>query len=683
VLARFNTNAKATFKPFAGEDHRAQLAALKSLASILEKKTTKEKKISVSRIVRVACPAHGTLLASKRLDAYISVFKWTLELGGIPVAPQLVELLGEVARRRADPEMIPGLAAQIPGSPLVQWLHEPEVQIRGDLRVVAGDIEGDSVTTWLKTLLADAFYWTDNDLVVQTRSMYGGTPREKGASYLLDQGGKVTHFNYFENDRTAGAIVSALTEDQPRGFGEIGPLSWAGESATGTRAAVKRASQAGPDRPAVFILPGILGSNLGVKGNRIWLGWRVANGFSALKYTAGKADGVEPDGPVGIFYDDIAAFLSKTHEVIPFAFDWRRPIEDEARRLAEAVTIALDARKQADKPVRLLAHSMGGIVARTMEIVSPKVWSRMMKHPGGRLLMLGPPNGGSWAPMQVLSGDDTFGNLLVTIGAPFKSAQTRQLIAEFPGLMQLQAGLTDGLKKHAKWKELAEKDLQRLREKSDWHNLSLQLDSYTWGVPPQPVLDKAVKLREQLDQQVKRHAEVFGDRVVQVIGNAPFTPDGYELASEGVFYLDAAESGDGRVTLQSAMLPGVRTWAVDCEHGDLPKKRSAFDAYLELLTDGKTDQLATVPIAGATRGGAAVTAGAARVRSRPSRLQIASKPPRVPGDVLAKEVRTLGSAAGRRTPLRITVTHGDLTFVSEPLTRIFHGPVRLHDRSRL
>ena len=54
--------------------------------------------------MRVACPARGTLLASKRLDAYLSVFKWTLELAGIPVAPALLEFLAEVAQRRADVE---------------------------------------------------------------------------------------------------------------------------------------------------------------------------------------------------------------------------------------------------------------------------------------------------------------------------------------------------------------------------------------------------------------------------------------------------------------------------------------------------------------------------------------------------------------------------------------------------
>jgi hypothetical protein len=30
-------------------------------------------------VVRVACPARGTLLASRRLDTYLSVLKWGLD----------------------------------------------------------------------------------------------------------------------------------------------------------------------------------------------------------------------------------------------------------------------------------------------------------------------------------------------------------------------------------------------------------------------------------------------------------------------------------------------------------------------------------------------------------------------------------------------------------------------------
>ena len=149
--------------------------------------------------------------------------------------------------------------------------------------------------------------------------------------------------------------------------------------------------QSAADKPAVFVLPGILGSNLKVNGKRIWLGWRLINGLKRLDYT-GRPDGVEPDGPIGMSYDDLGEYLAKTHEVIEFAFDWRRPIEQEAQRLAVAVEAALDARAASGKPVRLLAHSMGGVLARTMQLEKPAVWQRMMAHPDARLLMLGTPN---------------------------------------------------------------------------------------------------------------------------------------------------------------------------------------------------------------------------------------------------------------------------------------------------
>ena len=94
----------------------------------------------------------------------------------------------------------------MPGRPFAEWLNASGEPVRGELRVVAGDIEANSIGSWLEVLLSDAFYWTDNDLVVHTRSMYGGTLRNDGAAtFVLDRGGKVTHFNYFANERTAKA----------------------------------------------------------------------------------------------------------------------------------------------------------------------------------------------------------------------------------------------------------------------------------------------------------------------------------------------------------------------------------------------------------------------------------------------------------------------------------------------
>ena len=654
--------------------HRSDLRALVREAQA--------KRLRIERVVRVACPSRGTLLASKRLDAYLSILSWCLQLASIPVAPQLVDFLHEVARRRADPGELPGLEAMMPTSPVVAWLNSAIDPIPGDLRVVAGDMAGDSIGSWVKTLLSDAFYWTDNDFVVQTRSMYGGAPRvasaaASGASFLLDRGGKVSHFNYFSNDSTVGAIANALGDDAPANFAAIGPLSWAGEDASGTRGAPAPASAAA-DRPAVFVIPGILGSNLALDGKRIWLGFRFINGLGSLAWDPKTASHVAPDGPIGSVYDSLITSLAASHEVIPFAFDWRRPIEDEARRLADAVDAALAARASTQQPVRIVAHSMGGLVARTMALERPATWQRLLARDGARLLMLGTPNGGSWSPMQTLSGDDTFGNALAAFGSLFDNSGAREAMAGMPGFLQLQASLLDktlGLDRAESWQKLADQDMASLAERSIWHLEGVQRTLYQWGAPPQSVLDQSVALRKRLDAQA---ASLGSDaaRMLLVVGHAAFTPAGYTFSDAGLEYLDAPGGGDGRVPLSCALLPGVRTWKLDASHGDLPSTTSAFPAFLELLVSGDTMLLdaldvsaaaAATTAAPASRGAAAADASAALVRSRPSRGLLGSEPPSSTADVLGGSVRVATDDGKKGATLHVSVLNVDLKFVHQPL----------------
>jgi pimeloyl-ACP methyl ester carboxylesterase len=658
--------------------HRSDLQTLIKMAQ--------SKGLKVERVVRVACPARGTLLASRRFDAYLSVLHWGLQLAGVPVAPQLVDFLYEVAQRRADPAELPGIETMMPESAMVTWLNGRSESIPGELCVVAGDMQGDSIGSWVKTLLSDAFYWTDNDIVVQTRSMYGGAPREAsaagpGAIFLLDRGAKVSHFSYFANDRTVGAIANALTDAAPADFAAIGPLSWAGRDASGTRAAKAVArSRGGPgdnpaDRPAVFVLPGILGSNLKLDGKRIWLSFRFVNGLMKLAWDPASASRIEPDGPIGMTYDDLIERLADTHEVIPFAFDWRRPIEDEARRLAAAVDGALEARNATQQPVRLIAHSMGGLVARTMQLERPETWKRLMARDGARLLMLGTPNGGSWAPMQTLSGDDTFGNTLVAFGSLFDNGGARKMMAGMPGFIQLQAALLDpalGLDKASTWQKLADDDMAALRERSIWHAEEAQRSIYEWGAPPQAVLDQAVALRRRLDAQV----ETLGadaEKILLVIGHAALTPAGIVTGPDGLEYLNTLDDGDGRVTLSSALLPRVRAWKVDAEHGKLPDASGAFAAYVELLNTGQTRLLEPFePVARGARsaGRGAPAASAAFVRSRPSRGPHGSQPPSSAADVLGlgrEDDKAAHRARSKTAALSVSVLNGDLQFVRQPL----------------
>jgi hypothetical protein len=59
----------------------------------------------------------------------------------------------------------------------------------------------------------------------------------------------------------------------------------------------------------------------------------------------------------------------------------------------------------------------------------------------------------------------------------------------------------------------------------------------------------------------------------------------------------ATARGDGRVTWDSGIPPGVPTWYMDVEHGDMPAHPPSYQAFLQLLQRGTTNLLAqTAPV---------------------------------------------------------------------------------------
>jgi len=644
-----------------GDPYQELRSQLQMLAGVV-----RERRLEVKRIVRVACPARGTLLASARLDVYLSILKWGLELAQVPVAPVLVDLLHQVARRRTEPGELPGLESMMPESGFIRWLNESDREIDGELFVVAGDLQADSLSSWLKTLVSDSFFWTDNDLIVQTRSMYGGRPRRGGSRYFLDRGGKVTHFNYYANRSTSLAIQRALVEAAPADFRPIGQLSRDGLSTSGSRAAFSDAitSSASKAKPAVLVLPGILGSQLKVDGEVVWLGWRIVNGLERLEYPGGR---VEAGGWMDLYYDHLAEHLTASHEVVPFPFDWRKPVEEEAARLAKKLAETLAGRSA---PVRILAHSLGGLVARTIEKVAPDVWAKWLEHEGSRLLMLGTPNAGSWAPMQVLSGDNLIGNLVAYVGALFREHEARRLFAALPGFIQLQAGLLDpklALDRAETWRALADADRTLWELATPWHKLAIQRRALDWALPSQELLTRAKELHTFLaGQDLQR----YGNRVVTVVGNADETPSGYvaDPRAPSFDYLQTPR-GDGTVPLASALLQGVRAFQVNVEHSKLPMRRELHDGYLSLLETGAPEDTRFTSLLSMRGAQAVSTDASALAPRRVARLRGWSDDEL---DVLEGSLAVPASGPAvttRASPpaLKISVVNGDLTFVDHPL----------------
>ncbi|WP_340379670.1 hypothetical protein U5640_30440 [Streptomyces sp. SS7] len=193
-----------------------------------------------------------------------------------------------------------------------------------------------------------------------------------------------------------------------------------------------------PVEDLVVVVPGIMGSRLAVHGREVWgpspgTVWETIRTFagSVRSLTLPKdlgddhpGDGVKPVGLFGSLhalpgvwpliagYDRLLAWLTHTFTVdgttsgapgnlVEFAYDWRLSCRYNARLLARRVDEALglwqaSAPGRRDARVRLICHSMGGLIARYyVECLGGAEVTR-------RLITLGTPHRGSVGALDSL-----------------------------------------------------------------------------------------------------------------------------------------------------------------------------------------------------------------------------------------------------------------------------------------
>ena len=248
-------------------------------------RSLQEKQFFIQRYVRVACPARGTLLASGNFDIFLSALLTLIGrvpyLYGNPLYYAFKRIVLEIAKNRTDAKLIPGIEAMLPDSPMARFLAVAKPKESTQMAVIAGDIEGGGLLKRLGVLFTDYAFFSgiDNDLVVDTDSMYAGIARQAGGRALFDQGPATSHFHYFQNDGTRAALREWLLSDAVERLDLFKPLpgdlqepSLAEEI---SRTAALRRSRGGEAAeaalPVVVVLPGIMGSHLWKNNSdRIW-----------------------------------------------------------------------------------------------------------------------------------------------------------------------------------------------------------------------------------------------------------------------------------------------------------------------------------------------------------------------------------------------------------------------------
>ncbi|MEM6727967.1 MAG: CHAT domain-containing protein, partial [Pseudomonadota bacterium] len=549
------------------------LRALERLSALL-----KEKRPNVRHIVRVACPARGTILASERLDLYLSVFLNLMRLIPGPqsafVAPFRL-LLKRIVASRTDADTLPGLEAMMPEAPLTAILNRPDLTLPGDLTIIGGDIEPGGLLQSLAVVATDLFFREDHDVVVNTEAMLGGITREGNARFYIGRGRDVSHFSYFRNRETADRIVGALAATVAEaGFEPLRPAMPSFEATSASRG-----GDVDGKKPVVFLLPGIMGSELSLDGRRYWANpFRlVFGGITTIGAVDGMpAEGVSSTGAIDTYYGRLAQHLSASHDVVVFHYDWRLSLVDEARRFQAELASALDRTSETQQPVRILAHSMGGLLARTMIANHRETWDRLLsRNNGGRLVMLGTPNGGSVALAAGLLGRDPMIRKLALADIRNNLGEVLNAITPLPGIL-----------------ELLPTDLgHRYFQPELWDELSTSLGRAAprgWRPPPEEGLKAALELHKSLEL-----SDADRPHMVYVAGKADVTPVSIETEP---FRVMGTANGDGRVTWRTGMLPGVETYfAPDTIHGDLPSDESLFPAITDLVQRGTTALLSQSP----------------------------------------------------------------------------------------
>jgi len=624
----------AELQLFEGND--AHPTALRDLSKL--GLTLQQKRFQVDRFVRVACPTLGTTLASGRLDRWLSMIGSVAT--AMPDTPlfdafnDLGDFAAAVIKERTNPSALPGLEAMMPDSVLIKLVNWPSTILSGQLTVIAGDIEPDA--WWAKLLVfgTDRFYDGDHDLVVNTASMYGGVRREPAALVSFHKGPGVNHFTYFSNSESVKQLVRALTRDaeDQTGFELL-------EKPTVdiARAVVARSAE---PRPVVFVLPGIMGSELSVGRDAVWakVPDLVFGGLGKLRI---DAKNVKPTQPIARFYGELIQFLAQTHNVVPFAYDWRLPVEQEADRLAQEIRRQFEQARQQKQPVRVLAHSMGGLVTRTMIARHSALWREVCAQPGARLLMLGTPNGGSHSITELLVGTSATLRKLALVDLRHSQQELLEIISRFPGVLAMLP--LD-----------AREDYFTAQTWRSYHERA----GAGWILPQDQDLAQARRFRQLLDR-----TPLDPTSTVYVAGRADITLAGMSFNPEArhgeQIQFMATARGDGRVTWDSGIPAGVPTWYMDVEHGDMPAHPPSYQAFLQLLQSGTTNLLSQT---------APVSRAAAELFVAPRAIdEIYPNAEELEASALGAGRRRRKAAKPREAPVRIRVVHANLALARHPV----------------
>lgn len=344
-------------------------------------------------------------------------------------------------------------------------------------------------------------------------------------------------------------------------------------------AALRRVSRRGMRAPKgnVVVIHGIMGGELtahrGGASDLIWVKALALLGGKVKRLRLSEDGRSEADpqyqvhasGILKRAYGELLLELADEWNVRAFWYDWRKDLTLAAADLEAKLRIWFGH----DAHVHLVAHSMGGLVARTFIRDYPKRWDRMANSDlsqGGRLVMLGTPNHGSFAIPQVFTGLEGMVRKLALVDLRHGLDDLLPVFNTFVGSYQMLPS-------------------PFVMPEVEW---LYQATSYAPILVSQTHLDTALRHHESLLDIVDP------ERMFYIAGYDQPTFSGLKKKQPHVENAyNVTLDGDGRVPHVLGFLKGVTSYFVKEGHGELPANDVVIAATSELLRTGDTRLLPT------------------------------------------------------------------------------------------
>lgn len=327
-------------------------------------------------------------------------------------------------------------------------------------------------------------------------------------------------------------------------------------------------------RPRIYLLPGMLGSQLGWLRGRgqppdlLWLDpadvvhgrlralqWRRP-GAHALAVQARSAQrarvrALKPLGIIPYTYLGLKLRLEAAgFEVVVHDYDWRLSLDALARALARRLE-----RDSAER-LALVGHSMGGLLARAvLNHCTRRTRRRIVK-----LVGIGTPFGGALGAAQVLRATYP---VLLRLAAMDRARGPEALSAifrRFESLYQMLPAAASGA-----------------------------LDLFARSSWPRPGPGPNLRLLASA-HRFRCELPPADERFVAIVGTGQRTVTGIERRG-AQFRYEVSAAGDGTVAAAAATLAGAAHYCLRCEHSELPRAARVAAAIVELLERGSTKAL--------------------------------------------------------------------------------------------